>query len=82
MLNSIPFFVLLGAIPLLAGGAMAVWPREVTAVSQDADGKPIPVTPANIRWAQLAGIALVVLGVFLVVWGFLGGNGTADPVLF
>jgi hypothetical protein len=82
MLNSIPLFVLLGAIPLLAGGAMAVWPREVTSPSPDPDGKPIPAAATNIRWAQLAGIALVVLGVFLVVWGFLGTNGTNDPVLF
>jgi hypothetical protein len=81
MLERIPFLALTGAYVLLVGGLMAIWPRTVTSMSQDGDGKPIPVTPANVRWVWILGVALVLLGIILIVSGFLGVKGDPDPVL-
>jgi uncharacterized membrane-anchored protein len=81
MLANIHFLTLAGTMLVLVGGAMAIWPQAVTSMSQDADGKPIPVTPANVRWMRLFGIALLILGIVCIVSGLMGVKGDSDPVL-
>ncbi|HEX3149982.1 MAG TPA: hypothetical protein VHR66_18030 [Gemmataceae bacterium] len=81
MFADIHFLTLAGTMLVLVGGAMAIWPRAVTSVSQDADGIPMPVTPANVRWMRLFGIAVLVLGIVCVASGLLGVKGDNDPVL-
>jgi hypothetical protein len=82
MLDRIPFLALIGAYVLMVGGLMTVWPRTMTSMSREEDGKPIPVTPANVRWCWILGVALVLLGIILIVSGFVGVKGDPDPVLF
>jgi len=82
MLERIPFEILLGTYPLLIGTCMAIWPTAVTGMTMDDDNKPLPLTPANIRWTRIVGIGAVVLGILIIMSVILGVKGAEDPVLF
>ncbi len=81
MIDRVHFLTLMGSMLCLIGGCMAIWPRAVTSMSKDEDGNPIPMTPANIVWMRVMGIALFILGVVLIISGIVGVKGDPDPVL-
>jgi hypothetical protein len=54
----------------------------MTAATQDDDGKPLPLTPANVWWTRILGVALAGLGIVLIIAGFVGVRGDPDPVGF
>jgi hypothetical protein len=74
--------ILIGGLLFLLGGPMAAWPAAVISVSRDEDGSPIPLTPANVRWMRIVGVAIIVLGVAVIRAGIVGAKGAEDPVLF
>jgi hypothetical protein len=76
----VDFLIVIGGMLILVGGGMALVPDGF--LRQNDDGKPIPPTPANVRWTRILGVALVVLGVVLVCAGIVGVKGADDPVLF
>ena len=73
------FLIVIGGMLILIGGGMALVPDGF--LRQNDDGKPIPPTPANVRWTRILGVVLVVLGAVLVCAGFIGVKGTDDPAL-
>ena len=72
----------LGAFLVVMGGCMALRPRTMTAATQDDDGKPLALTPANVLWTRLLGMAFFCLGVVLTIAGFVGVRGDPDPIGF
>lgn len=70
-----------GGMIILVGGCLALWPRAMADVSQDADGNPIPPTPANLRWLRRVGFAFVLFGAVLIWMWLAGVKGDPDPVL-
>jgi hypothetical protein len=75
----VDFLIVVGGVLILVGGGMALVPGAF--LGQDDDGKPVPPTPANVRWTRIIGVALVVLGVVLVCAGIVGVKGSDDPAL-
>ena len=82
MLDHIHFLVLFGTIPLICGVGMAIWPRAMLEMSKEDDGQPVPVTPSNICWTRILGIAFVALGIVSIAAGIMGVEGTDGPVMF
>jgi hypothetical protein len=74
--------IVFGAVLILIGGGMVIWPSEVLSISKDDDGKPLPQTPSNVRWMRAFGVAIVFLGLTLVFVVLAGVKGADDPVLF
>jgi hypothetical protein len=82
MLNHIDVPILIGGMVGIIGAGMVVWPRAVLEVSQDADGKPMRVTPSNAIWMRVAGVALLALGAILIASELAGAPRAVDPVQF
>jgi len=61
---------------------MALRPRTMTAATQGDDDKPLPLTPANVWWTRILGVALAGLGIVLTIAGLVGVRGDPDPVGF
>lgn len=74
------FAVYLGASVLAAlGGAVARWPAAAARLlTTDDDGNRLAPTPADVRRARLAGLALILFAASLAWYGPAAFQGAAD----
>jgi hypothetical protein len=82
MLQQINELYLIGGILAVIGFAMIVWPRAMLEISKDEDGNPMLVTPGNVVWMRVGGVALLALAAVAILTQVLGIRGAEDPVMF
>jgi hypothetical protein len=81
MLEHIPFLTGVGVLLVFIGGGMLIWPRAIVSISQNENGKSIPLTSANIWRMWLFGLAIVTLGILFIAIDLLQVKGADDAGL-